>query len=66
MASKTFIPLHALSQRLGLPVAWLKAEAIAGRIPSLRISRRFMFNPNAVEQNLINRARASRGKGGAL
>ena len=59
MDTKTFIPLHALSRRLGLPAAWIKAEAEAGRIPSLRAGRRLMFNPDAVERILIDRAKAN-------
>lgn len=57
MDAKTFIPLNALSRRLGLPAAWIKAEAEAGRIPSLRAGRRLMFNPDAVERILIERAK---------
>ena len=56
MNDRTFIPLHILSQRLGLPAAWLKAEAEAGRIPSLRTARRLMFNAEEVEQALKDRA----------
>jgi hypothetical protein len=58
MDNKTFITLHTLSRRLGLPAAWIKAEAKAGRIPSLRAGRRLMFNPGAVESILIERAKA--------
>jgi hypothetical protein len=45
-----------LARRLGLPAAWLKAEAKAGRIPSLRAGRRLLFNPEAVERVLLERA----------
>jgi len=62
MDAKTFIPLHALSQRLGLPAAWIRAEARAGRIPHLRAGRRLMFNPDAVESILIDRARQQAGE----
>lgn len=62
MEPETFIPLHRLAQRLGLPAAWLKTEAEQGRIPSLRAGRRLMFNPEAVEQALLERAgNASKG-----
>lgn len=44
-------------QRFGLSMAWLKAEAEAGRIPCLRAGRRLLFDPDAVEQELIERAR---------
>ena len=62
MERKTFIPLQRLAQRLGLPAAWLRAEAEAGRIPSLRAGRRLLFNPEAVEDALIERA-SEGGKG---
>ena len=61
MDDKIFIPLHALSRRLGLSAAWLKAEAEAGRIPSLRANRRLMFSPDEVERILIERAKAGEG-----
>ncbi len=57
-----FISLQRLAQRLGLPAAWLKSEAEAGRIPSLRAGRRLVFNSEAVEQTLIERAK-DRAKG---
>jgi hypothetical protein len=46
-------------KRFGLSLNWLKAEAEAGRIPSLRIGRKFVFDPEAVEQALLQRARGS-------
>ena len=58
MDDPIFITLHALSRRLGLPAAWIKAEADAGRIPSLRAGRRLMFNPDAVNSTLNDRAQA--------
>ena len=56
MERQTFITLHVLARRLGLPAAWLKAEALAGRIPSLKAGRRMMFEPDAVERALRQRA----------
>jgi hypothetical protein len=50
-----------LARRLHLPAAWLKAEAKAARIPSLRAGRRFLFNPEAVERVLLERAAKGRG-----
>lgn len=55
MDTKTFMPLHMLSRRLGLPAAWIKAEAEAGRLPHLRAGRQMMFNPEAVERVLFER-----------
>ncbi len=57
MNHETFIPLQSLAQRLGLPAAWLKAEADAGRIPSLRAGRRIVFSAEAVEAVLLERDR---------
>jgi len=33
-----------LAGRTGLPLAWLRREAKAGRIPSLRVGRRMLFD----------------------
>ena len=63
MNAKTFISLHQMSQRVGLPAAWLKSEAESGRIPCLHAGRRLMFNPEAVERILIDRARRRAGGG---
>ena len=53
---KTFISLHDLSQRSGLPSSWLRSEAEAGRLPSLRAGRRLMFHAETVERVLLERA----------
>jgi len=44
-------------RRYGLSMAWLRREARAGRIPSFRAGRRLLFDPDAVEASLIERAR---------
>ena len=52
--------LHMLAKRFrrhGLTLAWLKAEAQAGRLPCLRVGRRLLFDPEAVEHVLLQRAR---------
>ena len=56
MDTRSFVTLPLLARRLGLPAAWLKSEAEAGRLPHLRTSRRLMFNLNAVERILSERA----------
>ncbi len=53
------INLPGLSRKLGLPVSWLKQEAKAGRLPCLKVGRRFLFNLSAVETALSERAAAS-------
>ena len=52
------IPLLSLSRETGLPARWLKTEAVAGRIPSLRIGRHFRFNLKAVQAAISARAAA--------
>ncbi|MGD8453218.1 MAG: hypothetical protein PVJ57_15475 [Phycisphaerae bacterium] len=59
-----FLPLRRAAARLGVPAAWLRAEAHAGRVPHLRVGRRLLFNPAAVETVLLDRA-AQEAKGSA-
>ena len=54
--ANTIVNVSGLARRLHLPAAWLMAEAKAGRIPSLRAGRRTLFNPEAVERVLLERA----------
>ena len=53
---ETFVPLQQAAGCLGVPAAWLKAEAEAGRIPRLKAGRRLLFNVDAVERVLLTRA----------
>jgi hypothetical protein len=45
-----------MARRLGVSRKWLKAEAEAGRVPSLRADRQFLFEPSTVERALAQRA----------
>jgi excisionase family DNA binding protein len=54
-----FMPATAAAARLGVPVTWLRAEAEAGRLPHIRIGKRLLFNPSAVERSLSDRASES-------
>lgn len=62
--------LHTLSmlaqrfRRYGLSLVWLKTEAEAGRIPCFKAGRRLLFDPEAVERTLLERARISKGGDG--
>ncbi len=56
MHTNAYVSAIELAHELGLPLAWLKAEAKAGRIPSLQVGRRLLFNPEAVERVLLDRA----------
>jgi hypothetical protein len=49
-----FVSLQRAAARLGLPIAWLREEARAGRVPHLRVGRRLLFNSAAVERSLSN------------
>ena len=57
------VSVCGLANRLKLPAPWLKAEAMAGRIPSLRVGRRLLFNIAAVEAVLLKRAGDRRIRG---
>ena len=46
-----------MAHRLGVTVSWLKDEADAGRIPHLKAGKRYLFEPQTVEQVLAKRAR---------
>lgn len=53
------VRLSGLATRLRLPARWLKAEAVAGRIPCLKVQRHFLFNVEAVRRSLADRAALS-------
>ena len=53
------MPLGLMARQLRVPVAWLRAEAEAGRISHLRAGRQLLFDPTTVEAELL--ARAQRG-----
>lgn len=62
--SESFLSLRRTATRLGVPAAWLRSEAQAGRVPHLRAGRRILFNPVAVERVLLERAiREAQGGG---
>ena len=53
------LSLPALAEILKLPESWIKTEADAGRIPHLKIGRRYRFNRKAVVALLADRAAQS-------
>jgi len=59
--NNSFVPLKVAAARLGVPAAWLSNEADADRIPFLRVGRRRMFNVEAVEGVLLERAAQGAG-----
>jgi hypothetical protein len=50
------LPLPLMARRLRVPTSWLRAEALAGRVPCLRAGRALLFCPAAVEAALARRA----------
>lgn len=60
------VSLRGLASRLrrfGLTLAWLQAEAEAGRIPCMRAEKRWLFNVEAVEEALLRRAAEGESRG---
>ena len=57
----TLLPLQIMARRVFVSAAWLRAEAVAGRIPHLRADKRFLFDPQAVERVLLERAQQTEG-----
>ncbi|MEK6675971.1 MAG: hypothetical protein AABZ47_10000 [Planctomycetota bacterium] len=56
--------LRGVAVQLKLPMAWLRSEAEAGRIPCLRVGRKMKFNLDAVRRVLAKRA--AKGNAGAI
>ena len=56
MSEVTFVSIHELAERTGLPVAWLRDEARSSRLPYFRAGRRILFNLESVERKLLERA----------
>jgi hypothetical protein len=54
------LSLHQLARQLRLDRAWLKREALSGRIPCLRVGRKLLFELAAVKGALAERAATSR------
>lgn len=46
-----------------MPVAWLRAEATAGRVPALRVGNKLMFDMAVLREALAERAKRETVKG---
>jgi hypothetical protein len=57
------LTLHELAERTGLPAAWLKREADAGRLPCIRAGRMRMFDLAAVLKALADRQNGGANRG---
>jgi hypothetical protein len=51
------LPLGQMARCLGVPAAWLRAEAEAGRVPHLKAGKALLFDSETVERLLLERAR---------
>lgn len=54
MDREQFLSISRTSEVLNLPVAFIRREARARRIPSIQVGRRFMFDVAAVRQALVS------------
>lgn len=48
--------VRATAKAVGVPATWLRAQAEAGRVPSLVIGRRRLFNVAAVRREVLRLA----------
>jgi hypothetical protein len=55
------LPVVPTARRLRVPAEWLRQEALAGRIPHLKAGKSLLFDPEFVEQLLLERARKEGG-----
>lgn len=56
MMTERVLNLPRMARRLGVTQAWLRREAEANRVPSLRADSRLLFEPAAVEETVARRA----------
>ena len=57
------LTLNELSERTGLPAAWLRREAEARRLPCIHAGRRWMFDLSAVMKGLAERQESEVSRG---
>jgi hypothetical protein len=56
MNTRRPLGLRATAKAVGVPASWLRAQAEAGRVPSLVIGRRRLFNVAAVRRAVLQLA----------
>lgn len=59
------LPAGPTARRLRVTARWLRSEAEAGRIPHVKAERVLLFDPEAVERVLLERAQQPVAAGGA-
>ncbi len=52
-----FVNIRRAARLLGVPLAWLRREIIAGRVPALRAGRQWRVNIDDARRALSQRAR---------
>ncbi|MDG2383564.1 MAG: helix-turn-helix domain-containing protein [Pirellulaceae bacterium] len=57
------LSLSRMARRLGVTQKWLRDQADAGKIPSLKAGNRYLFNPAAVQKSLAAKATRIRREG---
>jgi hypothetical protein len=50
------LSLPRMARRLGVTQQWLRQQADAGKVPCLKACKRYLFNPDAVEQAVAAKA----------
>ncbi len=61
MSSRRLLFIDEMAQRSGCTTSWLREQALAGTLPCLQVDHRLLFEPDDVQQVLVELAR-SRGK----
>ena len=49
----SLLSLNQMARALRVPQHWLRSEVLTGRIPALRVGKRFLFNPEAVKRRML-------------
>jgi excisionase family DNA binding protein len=60
MGTNELLSLSRTARRLGVTQQWLRQQAEAGAVPSLKAGNRYLFNHAAVEEALAAKAAESR------
>lgn len=56
LQDRKLFPLGLMARTLGVSPRWLRAEADAGRLPAVKAEGSYLFDPQAVERVLLERA----------
>jgi hypothetical protein len=58
------LSLSRMARRIGVPAAWLRAQADAGRVPCLRVGKRYLFHVCTVQEAVARMAANPNAKEG--